>query len=221
MNRMKLWWPQGQAHGHRPLRRKERTMSTIEQSDTGIQPNAITLDGSSSQPEPEHGKDVGGHASEREAPAITSRPELEPIASLNRTIQVRAVRNEAHAKVIANLMQQGHSFHPIDVFLDPATGEMWRADGEHRTWAREINGETHVLAHIHIGTRRDALDFALKCDLGLPRDEDDKKLCIRLRLEDPEWSKRSDRLIALQFGIDHKTVGNIRRQLGIPQPATR
>ena len=118
-------------------------------------------------------------------------------------------------------MLQGERFLPIDVFLDPATGEMWRADGEHRTWACEINRESHVLANVHSGTRRDALDFALKCDLGLPRNEDDKELCIRQRLEDPEWSKRSDRLIALQFGIDHKTVGNIRRQLGVPQPETR
>lgn len=38
-------------------------MSAIEQSDTGTQPNALTLDGSSSQPEPEHGTDVGDQAS--------------------------------------------------------------------------------------------------------------------------------------------------------------
>ncbi len=196
-------------------------MSTTKQTDAGTQPSATTINGCTSQHVPQRREDGGDPARGAYASAATTQPELVPIAKLNRTIQVRAARNDAHAKAIAELMKQGHGMLPIEVFLDPTTGKMWRADGEHRTRAREINKETHVLANIHIGTRRDALDFALKCDLGLPRNDDDKQLCIRLRLEDPEWAQRSDRLIALQFGCDHKTVGNIRRQLGVPQPATR
>lgn len=33
-------------------------------------------------------------------------------------------------------------------------------------------------------------------------------------LMDPEWSKRSNRSIAAHLGVDHKTVGRIRAELG-------
>ena len=76
-------------------------------------------------------------------------------------------------------------------------------------------GKSSISADVRDGSRRDAIEFALGVNSkhGLRRTQADKRKAITCVLQDPEWSKLSDREIGRRCGADHKTVGSIRREL--------
>lgn len=156
------------------------------------------------------------------SPLITANePVLILLTDLDRTIQTRVARDERTARKYAGEMTDGAQFPPIDVFQDPKTGRLWRANGEHRTWASELLGRTHILATIRSGGRREAFEYALTCDIGLPRTAADRRHCVQVAIVDPAWAHLSSRVIAAMCGVDHKTVEVARKKLVGPQPTQR
>jgi hypothetical protein len=130
--------------------------------------------------------------------------------------QSRVAINEATVSEYATVLAEGAVFPPIVIFFD---GEhYWLADGFHRVAAHKLAERIDIEADVRDGTQRDAVMFSLTANAthGLPRTQADKQKVITTLLRDAEWWQWSDREIAKRCGVDHKTVGRMRRVVGIP-----
>lgn len=155
----------------------------------------------------------------------TSDVRFVPLASIRRDealicrangIRQRTVRDYAAA------MRAGTEFPPIVVFLDE-DGTYWLADGFHRTAGAELAGWTEIAADVRRGSRHEALLHAASANAvhGVRRTSKDKRRAIELVLR--EFPQATDRWVAERCGVDHKTVGAVRRARGsgeFPQAAS-
>lgn len=125
--------------------------------------------------------------------------------------QSRACINEQAVADYAEAMQSGAEFPPVVAFFDGAA--YWLADGFHRYQACKRAGLTSIAADIRQGTQRDAILYSVGANAshGLRRTSGDKKRAVLVLLNDPEWSKWSDREIARACSVSPDTVGRHRR----------
>lgn len=103
----------------------------------------------------------------------------------------------------------GKSLPPIVVFRDGK--RRWLADGFHRLPAAKAAKLTELPALEYVGDKGDAQWFASAANQthGLRRSSEDKRRAIELALQcQPTLS---DRAIAEHVGVDHGTVGKVRR----------
>lgn len=108
-------------------------------------------------------------------------------------------------------MERGDRFPAVVVFSDGS--RLWLADGFHRVAAASRAGRVELPAQITRGTRDDAAWYALGANKsnGLRLSNADKERAVTLALK--TRSDASDRDIAAHVGVDHKTVGRIRKVL--------
>jgi hypothetical protein len=134
----------------------------------------------------------------------------------------RRYRDEERVGDFAALyLQEGATGLPPLELVDEGNGRFLIADGVHRCEAARQAGLTHVLATLHIpasGADPAAVAYrrALECSAisSKPLTRAEKRAAIRRLLrEQPEWS---DRELARLVGVDHKTVGRVRKQLEVP-----
>lgn len=125
--------------------------------------------------------------------------------------QPRAAIYEDWINDYVNDMRSGAKFPPVVVFYDGTS--YWLADGFHRTSATRASGGTEIEADIREGTQRDAVLYSVSAngEHGHRRTNEDKRRSIDVLLNDPEWSRWSDREIAAHIGVHNTTVGNRRR----------
>ena len=110
-------------------------------------------------------------------------------------------------------IESGKDVGSLVVFFDGKTN--WLADGFHRYHAAANRLDIIKFScEVHSGTRRDAILYACKANLdhGLFPSLEDRKEAVRTLLRDEEWGQWSDRAIADQCGVDHKTVGKVRKE---------
>jgi ParB-like chromosome segregation protein Spo0J len=168
-------------------------------------------------PKPARGIRVRPHLSETFFPGSNPAVEL-PIASirLDRTIQQRA-GGVSNAVLNDYALSIGEWIHrvPVTVYRDPS-GACVLADGFHRVAAAKLAGLQHIHCTVLVGGYREALLFACGANAthGARRTAADKRRAVETLLHDAEWCQWSNRRIAEQIGVDHKTVGTIRAQLG-------
>lgn len=126
--------------------------------------------------------------------------------------QARAEIDEPTVADYTDAMEAGDTFPPLVVFHDGKTH--WLADGFHRYWAYTRRDTIKVPVEIHNGTRREAILYACQANArhGLRRTNADKREAVVMMLHDEEWSQWSDRAIAEHIGVDHKTVGKVRKE---------
>lgn len=112
------------------------------------------------------------------------------------------------------------TFPPVVVFYDGAT--YWLADGFHRYHASAKVDADAIEAVVHQGTRHDALVYACSANdkHGLRPSLADRRYAAGLLLKDEQCASWSDREIGRRAGLDHKTVGKLRRDIGKPQQST-
>lgn len=124
--------------------------------------------------------------------------------------QSRATLNDQVVSDYAEAISAGATFPPIVVFYDGK--KHWLADGFHRFHAYQKAGRTHARADVRQGTRRDAVLHSVGANAthGLRRTSDDKRRAVLTLIEDPEWSKWSDREIARRCMVSDKTVAKLR-----------
>jgi hypothetical protein len=128
-------------------------------------------------------------------------------------------------------MREFDAFPPIELFKDDE-GRFWLGDGVHRVEAAKANGATTILARVSDGGERAALLHAANANSahGLRRTTADKRRAVELVYRvHPEWlgensdPEGTDRQVAAKCGVDHKTVGAVKRALKargeIPQSA--
>ena len=168
-------------------------------------------------PKPARGIRVRPHLSETFFPGSNPAVEL-PIASilLDRTIQQRA-GGVSNAVLNDYALSIGEWIHrvPVTVYRDPS-GACVLADGFHRVAAAKLAGLQHIHCTVLVGGYREALLFACGANAthGARRTAADKRRAVETLLHDAEWCQWSNRRIAEQIGVDHKTVDTIRAQLG-------
>lgn len=129
---------------------------------------------------------------------------------VNGGTQSRASIDRGVVSDYAEAVRDGATFPPITVFFDGSS--YWLADGFHRYEAYSAAQIYDVPADIRQGTQRDAILFSVGANAshGLRRTNDDKRRAVLTLLNDPEWSKWSDREIARRCSVSHQTVSNIR-----------
>ncbi len=103
------------------------------------------------------------------------------------------------------------SLPPVVVFCEGPKGYLL-ADGFHRLAAAKAAGLANIAADVRDGTRRDAVLHAVGSNAahGLRRSAADKRRAVRMLLDDPEWSGKSDRWIAEQCRVHHQMVARCR-----------
>jgi hypothetical protein len=120
---------------------------------------------------------------------------------------------------------RGDKFPPVDVVHDGTS--YWLVDGFHRVQGSLDAGNEEIECNVAPGTQSDAQwrSYASNAKHGLRRSNADKRRAVEAALRHPAGTAQSDRAIAEHVGVDHKTVGAIRRELEgtgeIPQSETR
>jgi len=132
--------------------------------------------------------------------------------------QIRAAINEQVVADYAEQMSAGAQFPPVIVFSDGTCREdgapvYYLADGFHRTQAATRNGCVEIPADVRVGTKQDALWFALGANRanGQRLSEADKRHAIVLALA--AWPDKPASEIAEQAGCGHSYVSRVRAEV--------
>jgi len=126
------------------------------------------------------------------------------------------VRSHPREDVIDEYAQSASEcacFKPIDLFRNGPPGFHILADGYHRVRAFQRARKKVIRAIIHEGGQLEALRFALAANTqhGIRRTNADKKVCIRIALEN--FPDQSDRAIAALCKVSHPTIKTVRDEL--------
>lgn len=134
--------------------------------------------------------------------------------------QPRTGLNEAVVQEYAEAMLAGQSFPAMVCFWDGTS--RWLASGFHRYFAHQSAGAVEVDVEQRLGTKRDALLYAVgtNYDHGLRLSHDDKRKAVRLVLEDDEWGQWTDRRIAEVTNTSPTFVGKVRASLKPAEPSS-
>ncbi len=102
-------------------------------------------------------------------------------------------------------------FPPLSVVFDGQFYWLW--DGFHRLAAAEKVGWTEIECDVQRGTRRDAILFSCGANSvhGLRRTNADRRRAVQLMLDDNEWKRWSDRVIAEKCGVCQPFVSGMRK----------
>jgi hypothetical protein len=115
--------------------------------------------------------------------------------------------------MIAGLWEFAKSSDPITAFFDGQT--YWLADGFHRVAAAKKARIDELKVDVRQGDKRDAILYSVGANAthGHPRSNEDKRRAVFRLLDDPEWSKWSDREIARRCAVTHPFVNKLRASL--------
>jgi hypothetical protein len=147
-----------------------------------------------------------------------TRIRLDAIA-IDAGTQVRARLDEAVVAEYAERMAAGDAFPPIVVFADGtadtnASPIYFLGDGFHRTMAARRNDLAYLDADVRVGTKSDALWFALGANRanGHQMTQADRRHAIELAIL--TWGDtKSTTIIADQVGCNQSTVVRIKEQV--------
>lgn len=146
-----------------------------------------------------------------------ARDEIQDIALdrivLDVGVQPRRGEDDEALRDYLAAMLDGAEFPPVDVFWDRVVDRYILADGFHRVRAARAARFESILAHVHLGTRRDAILHAAgaNAEHGLKRSQNDKRMIARRMLDDDEWSLWTDAEIARVTRLSESFVSSIRR----------
>ena len=127
--------------------------------------------------------------------------------------QTREKLNQATVKEYIEAINAGATFPPVTLFFDGSA--YWLADGFHRYFAAKKAGKKQIHEDITPGTQRDAVLHSLGANTahGLPRSNKDKQRAVETLLNDPEWSRWSNRAIAEKCVVSHSYVNTLREKI--------
>jgi len=138
---------------------------------------------------------------------------------LDPRLQSRVATDEEMVKEFAEKMQDGDVFPPVNVYLVDGT-HYYLVDGWHRALAIKEMGKTTIDCIVTEGTWRDAkwASLAANNNHGLRPSRADKRKKIIDCLEDDEWSKNSDKMIANHCGCSRPLVMKVRVEINVKKP---
>jgi hypothetical protein len=134
--------------------------------------------------------------------------------------QIRKQLNQDKVDEYAQQMDDGVVFPPITVFFDGSS--TWLSEGFHRLFGEKKRGSTTIKAVVKNGTIEDATLFALGSNKhGLNMTAEDYRRSIEIMLTHPKWSEWSNIKIAEWIGTSAMTVGRVKKERNIEQPAVK
>lgn len=109
---------------------------------------------------------------------------------------------------------EGVDWHKIVVFEDD-DGELWLADGFHRTHAAKKAGLEKFQADFREGSQRDAIEhsFGVNANHGKRRTNADKRRVVERALGDPIWVTWADARLARLCKVSRTFVTRVRQEL--------
>lgn len=124
--------------------------------------------------------------------------------------QSRAAISSDTVAEYAEAMRDGATFPPITLFHDGSN--YWLADGFHRVVASRRFGAVEIAADVHIGTREDALWFAIGANKanGIRPNKGDVKHAVELALR--TWPEKTQQAIAEQVGCSQGYIAKVKGQ---------
>lgn len=128
--------------------------------------------------------------------------------------QARVACQQQHIFSLVDALAEDAELEPIAVMFDGC--DYWLVDGFHRYFAYKSESREIIPALVSPGTQRDAIFASIAANSehrALPRTRADKRKAVETLLLDEEWRQWSDREIARQARVDHKTVAAIRKVL--------
>jgi hypothetical protein len=127
--------------------------------------------------------------------------------------QCRANTDRDTVEEYAHAWRADADFPPVDLFTQGTV--YFPGDGMHRILAAKRAGRAAILAYVLRGDARDAFlhGCASNQTHGLRRTNADKRHMVCRMLNDSEWVKWSDRLIAEKCGVSAQFVSNVRGEL--------
>lgn len=130
--------------------------------------------------------------------------------------QSRVEINETTVQEYADSIAAGADFPPVIVFFDGV--DYWLADGFHRFLAHVRAGKNSIFETIIPGGKREAILYSTGANFshGLRRSNADKRKAVRMLIEDEEWSKWSDNVIAKNCHVSVPFVGDVRKSISKP-----
>lgn len=134
----------------------------------------------------------------------TKRVKLDKIRIDGKT-QQRSI-DDATVDRYAILMEDGAEFPAIEAVYDGKDHWLW--DGFQRYHAARKNKKKAVDVNVRKGTQRTAiwLSFSANACHGKPRTSAEGRMVVSKILDDPEWAKKSLRIIATHTGLSHETI---------------
>lgn len=132
--------------------------------------------------------------------------------------QIRVSINENVVTDYAEQMTEGVEFPPIVLFHDGV--RYYLADGFHRTLAAKRNQFRDIEADVEVGTRADALWFALGANRTNGQRLNERDVRHALELAFKAWGDRSAKHIADQIGCSSSYASKVREQLQRSTTAT-
>ncbi len=140
--------------------------------------------------------------------------------------QIREQLDEATIEDYAAVYREAAgNMPPVEAVGDGT--DYWLTDGFHRLEAAKRAEVVALPVRVIGGTKREAVLRACgrNAEHGLRRTNADKRRAVARLLADDEWREWSDRRIAEECRVDHKTVGAIRAEMEatgeIPQSTVR
>jgi hypothetical protein len=132
------------------------------------------------------------------------------LIKLDQSAQPREHLSTERTAEYAEAMKAGDQFPPLVVFFDG--GAYWLADGFHRHYAAQQAGRTLIRCQVRQGGLREAILYSVGANAkhGLPRSDNDKERAVLRLLDDPEWSKMTDREMARRCHVSHPYVAKVR-----------
>lgn len=127
--------------------------------------------------------------------------------------QARSSMNPENVQEYAEAMKEGAVFPPVVVFNDGES--FWLGDGFHRVSAAEMAGIDLLEADVKEGDLRDARLYAIGANAshGIRRTNADKRMAVKMLLQDQEWCQWSNREIARRCGVSDPFVMKVREEL--------
>ncbi|GEM_PF-6720667 len=137
------------------------------------------------------------------------------------TTQSRIREDEEAINEYTEALKRGDRLPDVTLFYD--NSDYFIGDGWHRIKAH-LKANKHIIScEIKTGTQRDAFLYSLQSNNrnGLRYTPADKRHYTTHILQDEEWSKFSNGVIAEMAGVSSAFVGNLRRDLGLDTNSER
>ena len=132
--------------------------------------------------------------------------------------QARVETSQAWIDELQQVLHENGELDPVHCFTDGTT--YWMADGFQRLAAYQAEGYVDMPCHVHDGTVRDAILYAVGANArhGLQRTPADKRRAVEILLGDDEWSGWSTNAIAERCHVSWSLVAEIQGERAKRQP---
>ena len=122
---------------------------------------------------------------------------------------------EKYARQIAETLEPHEQPFPLPDLFEDAEGNLWPANGLHRITSLMEEGVQVWKCNVHLGTRADAIAFAVSSDrdVGVRRTNADKRIAVIRVLAEASLRVNSNGVIGAMCGVDEKLVRQERDRL--------